>query len=693
MPRAIDPRNIEADFDPTRSGTEFHMASFMLDQVEIWTKILDEAREQAQTAIIEFIKTLTGLDLSGAAEFFDSILDSIGLDLPGLALLNPLQLLPSLLGAFDGIDLSNPGSILAVIADALSGVPVLGDLLQLVEGIVLGGDTDSGFPYHFPIVFGGAVSSPVFAFFNNFRDFFSFTDFADGGFDFDDAWAAFVSVTPLGALFDTIRNSLQQFINLGWQALVNDDEGLIDRTAYEFADALKNIPAVNVIGVGAATLVDTVTDILDNFWSGLTRATGSGKSASDVANAATNTASQAQTAEEIGVWNNAILNLRNNKGLMSGIDETEESSFLISDLWASEPLGVSATSTSTPMAFWRATETAKKGFVSWFGKGFTNVTALYIDIYRFNYSTNQLQLVHSSPNQIGAVVADWSYQVYNIANLADRIDVNSGDVLAVAWRVTGTGTHTIAGKTISAPGHPTVVPSRVAAARTDGATSALSFSSLGSLYSSSVPWFGLGILAGDAPPTYYAPRTTEFATPGTSTYLIPDWATYIDGVYLGAGGGGCGGNPFVGAYGEGGYAGLWVGETLVRGVDFPIDATSLSITVGAEGAAGPGNTPGGNGGSTIRAAISSGKAVATATGGVGGSAQAVDPKGDNPGNFTFNGVTYIGGIGGGANLGNNGGPGGSPGAGGGGGSGGSYGISWAGGKGARGGAWFVARQT
>src|SRR5690606_14539002 len=123
------------------------------------------------------------------------------------------------------------------------------------------------------------------------------------------------------------------------------------------------------------TVVDSFFNIganiqgfIDSVWRGFTRALGvGGKSPSDVANAAANASEQADTAQQISEWNNAILGIRNNKALWTGIDETEESTFLLTDLFDgnSEPPFIEAGHYNVPMAFWRATEDAKKGFISW----------------------------------------------------------------------------------------------------------------------------------------------------------------------------------------------------------------------------------------------------------------------------------------------------------------------------------------
>lgn len=461
-------------------------------------------------------------------------------------------------------------------------------------------------------------------------------------------------------------------------------------------DALQNIPGTNVTGLQGGNVIDTIQQTVDVLWNGFARLFGfSGKSIADVAAQASDTVTTAQNSLEVSEWNNALLGVRNNKSLMEGMDETSESNFLMSDMFsnAADPTGViSATSASVPMAFWRGKELAHKGVISWFGKGFTNVTNLFIDIYKFDYATNTLVLLHSSGDQIGQVTASWKLCRYFMSS-ANRFDVTNGDVIAVAWRVVGTGTHSIGGKLAGSwlPDDTATVPSRPAATRTGVGN--LAFGSIA--YSGNMPWFGIGIAAGDVPPDYHADRSTAYTTPGAFAYDIPSWATHIDEIQLGAGGGGAGGDPFLFLAGAGGRAGVWSSRTLVRGVDFSDTTTQLTGTIGAGGYGGGVALNGGNGTATTRNAITGGDPLRSAAGGDGSTHYDTegfgDSYGDSPGDLTYNGVPYQGG--GAAGPGVPGAPGQAPGGGGGGGLGGTWGVAGAGGAGARGGAWYVARQV
>lgn len=154
----------------------------------------------------------------------------------------------------------------------------------------------------------------------------------------------------------------------------------------------------------------------------------------------------------------------------------------------------------------------------------------------------------------------------------------------------------------------------------------------------------------DSAGAWFTPHTAlrvDYTAPGTYTYPIPVWCRYIDLPAVGAGGGGAGGNN-VNADGRGGYPGAWGGLTLQRGVDIPWTATSLTIVVGSGGAPGAAgsNGDGGPGGLTqIKYGTTVLLAVAGGAGGYGTNPfQGDQTYGQPPGDYTFNGRTFIGGA-------------------------------------------------
>ena len=499
-------------------------------------------------------------------------------------------------------------------------------------------------------------------------------------------------VSGLVGALQNVFDLAQGVVNSIWEGLFGNSP-IGDVLFSDIINGLQNINPLNVLGLQGGTIVDTFQGTIDTLFGGFARLFGgvTGKSIFDVASQAAETVTTAETGLLVGEWNNAILAIRNNKPLMQGMDSTEESNFLMDTMFdgASNPPSISATASNVPIAFWLASEDSIKGFISWFGKGITNVTGIYIDLYQMDYDTSTLDHFHTSENLVSLASGSWGTLIYFLPEVA-RFQVIAGKVIGVAWRVTGTGTHEIAGKKAPwLPNHPGVHPQKPAASRTG--VGDLAFGSIN--YSGDIPWFGIGIVEGDTPENYHAPRTTQISTAGAFTYNVPDWADEVDEILISGGGGGQGGDFVIFQTGQGGRHGNWSGKTLIRGVDFP-DTTgvTLSGTIGNGGDYGGWPSQDGeNGDATVRNAISGGAVSHSAAGGLSGRDFGSGKDGQSPGNYTFNGITYPGG--GSASNGKPGANGQSPGGGGGGGDGGTWGVAWRGGNGARGGAWYVARQV
>ncbi|QSL99890.1 hypothetical protein SEA_AYOTOYA_27 [Gordonia phage Ayotoya] len=190
------------------------------------------------------------------------------------------------------------------------------------------------------------------------------------------------------------------------------------------------------------------------------------------------------------------------------------------------------------------------------------------------------------------------------------------------------------------------------------------------------------------------PTIATITAVGTTDVPIPVWCRYVDVVLLGAGGGGGGHAGASVLIGKGGAAGIWVTVTLERGVDFPWLATQLRFTVGAGGSGSISNGGNGFAGESTGLQVD-GVMLLSAGGGVGGLGNQAAPvtAGGSPGNVTYADTTHVGGTGGSGGTGSvNATAGGAPGAGGGGAGGGFVNPRREGGAGARGQAWYRARQ-
>lgn len=504
-------------------------------------------------------------------------------------------------------------------------------------------------------------------------------------------------VTGLGTALQAAADRVQGVINQIWTGITRQ---VLDgpKNLTDLFEVLGAIPAGNVGGVGGiGTMAATIAETWTQLWGGFARQIGNGKSIADAANAATTVADKADQAQQIGEWNNAILGIRNDRGFASGMDPTGVANlatvFPASSTPAGDPPFMTISAASVPIAFWTAEKDDTRGAVGWYGRGNANITAFYVDVYEVDGNT--LTYLHTSPDLVpflSPAANGWLPITYNMLT-ANRKTVAHGDVLAFGFRLQGTGSVDIAcAYGWMGPDNTKAVrrPAAQRAANTFGTIA------LGSLtWSGHIPLLAVSIVEGDVAPPFYAPRTTEFG-PGTGqVYNIPTWAKYLDVVVLGGGGGGKGGNGGDTRPGYGGGAGLWAAETLVRGVDFPANATQIVLDVGTGGAGGAKERNGKNGTASGRRAITGGKAELVAAAGAGatqyGSGTDPNSTGRSPGSITYQGKPYTGGTGGaGGRPGANGG---DPGGGGGGGYGGIYTVGYAGGDGGRGAGWVTARST
>lgn len=139
---------------------------------------------------------------------------------------------------------------------------------------------------------------------------------------------------------------------------------------------------------------------------------------------------------------------------------------------------------------------------------------------------------------------------------------------------------------------------------------------------------------------YYTPRSAETTTytSGSGSYTPPAWATYVDIICIGGGASGDSAYPPQGnANRKGGNAGSWGAGTVSAG-------GAISYTVGSGGVVPPYNASNPN--TTGNKAVTQPGAASSAGGvtGSGGSGNTADLFGGSPGNYTYNGVTYIGAV-------------------------------------------------
>ncbi|QJD50327.1 minor tail protein [Mycobacterium phage MarkPhew] len=488
-------------------------------------------------------------------------------------------------------------------------------------------------------------------------------DFVDGlGDELAGAWAAIEgAVEQLGNFLGL--DKWQEFLNAAAGGIGGTIHSIIDRIVHLGLDGsfdasqlinVRNIPTLpNLVmeGInGIANIGESIQNTIDYLWSAFTGQHGTSKSMAALAQAAQQTSLDITQAVRLAQAHTAILSERRNKPAYLGLADTVEASFPLSDIASgTTPPSITVSATVAPMGFIRAAEGSTKGFVQWIGNGVANITGFYVNVYRMN-AAGDLTLLHTSPDLQSQLTATWAWQAYVFSG-ANQVVVEPGDVLAAEFVITGSGTHAIAGMAASwVPSHPTAAPKRLGAVRNpSGNRSPATVAAASVGYTGAgIPWlsFGISNVAAD----YEAPVTSEYDTAGTYTYQIPAWAVYLDLVAIGGGGGG--GSSFAFTTGQGGGYGYWSGKTLQRGVDFPANATQLTVVVGNGGgittAEGRNGDPSGVGWVDLNGTTQQLVGAGGAYGGQGPNHNPNNPNGNTAGrgssNFQWRSKTYFGGT-------------------------------------------------
>ncbi|QDP44592.1 hypothetical protein SEA_NOTHINGSPECIAL_7 [Mycobacterium phage NothingSpecial] len=143
----------------------------------------------------------------------------------------------------------------------------------------------------------------------------------------------------------------------------------------------------------------------------------------------------------------------------------------------------------------------------------------------------------------------------------------------------------------------------------------------------------------------FTPAPVQITATGNYTYDIPPNCRFIDVVLVGGGGGGQASLTLF-AYGAPGGPGGWAGATLKRGVDIPWSVTQITGRVGIGGPGGPGPSisPGFPGQSSTATCTGFSLEGAQGDGGILAVGSQAATRGKGPGNFTWNGILYVGGA-------------------------------------------------
>lgn len=237
---------------------------------------------------------------------------------------------------------------------------------------------------------------------------------------------------------------------------------------------LADIPNTAVQGlVGFGTNIgNSVQALSDGVWQGLRAFLGipSGVGPPQVSSAAQqvrvdlNNATDIASAAALFQANQSI-----SKQSYLSIDPSADPVFPLAQISGASPSTVSVTQTKSVMGVIGLPDNGLKKSVVWLGGSLTNISAVYVNLYKVNVATGEFTRTHQSANIVGDLTSPGSgvaWQFYNLPITA-FFPTLQGEWYVAEIVVVGSGTYSVVGVSNSwMPAHPSVYPKALGAART-----------------------------------------------------------------------------------------------------------------------------------------------------------------------------------------------------------------------------------
>ncbi|AHZ95390.1 minor tail protein [Mycobacterium phage Damien] len=345
----------------------------------------------------------------------------------------------------------------------------------------------------------------------------------------------------------------------------------------DIAEALKSIPALNILGVlGPGSIAETIERMINQIVGGFVGTPGTGASLTDLFNFAKQISSWASQGRF--AWE--LLGKRDNTPVDTGLLPSSTSNYKINYINTTLP----CTQSESRIAAFRIEESAPLGVISWLGYGSSGITAFYVNIWKINKNTDVRHLVHHSGDvksilHPGTTDADIGWNFYFLPEGFPRY---AEDELFYELVPVG-GTHYVRGIDTAdkIPDHPYASTKGLGATRnnTDPENPPETISRSAWTTSSKIPWIetAIDVVNGN---NQYDPVIVPFDDDGSVP--VPSWANYVDLIAVGRGGRGANGAT-LNFNGRPGTPGKISATTLIRETHFTGDAT-LNFVTDSDGA-------------------------------------------------------------------------------------------------------------
>lgn len=288
----------------------------------------------------------------------------------------------------------------------------------------------------------------------------------------------------------TIGGQTVSTLATNWNAAVTDVNSLITgiggSVIGDVTNYLQNVPNTAVQGlVGFGTNIgNSITALSDGVWQGLRAFLGipTGVGPPQVSSAAQQVRTDLNNASDIATGAAAYQTQQAiSKQSFLSIDPSADPVFPLSSISGASPTTVPIVQTKSVMGVILLPDASQKRSITWLGGPLTNISGVYVNLYKVDKSTGAFTRFHKSSNIIGSLSNPVSGVAWNFYNLpmADYFDVTLdgtggttttvlgiGDYVVAELVTVGSGTYNVVGFTNGIPFHTTIHPKAPGASRT-----------------------------------------------------------------------------------------------------------------------------------------------------------------------------------------------------------------------------------